>query len=99
MEGSLSEVGTPPYHHLDTLHVLVASYTHTHTKTSSLGHTRFLIVTISDLIPMDHGEKWYVLINSSLETLYGGTRPERENPSGTQLSSSPAMMASTAFHL
>ena len=35
LEGSLSEVVTPPPHNLDTLHVPVAGYTHTHKNPSN----------------------------------------------------------------
>ena len=56
---------------------------------SRLGHPRFGTVTRSYLIPMDHGEKWSVLINYSLDMGYGGPRLEREHSSGAQLSYSP----------
>ena len=36
MEGSLSEVGNPPPHNLDTLHGTVSGYTHTHLLSNSI---------------------------------------------------------------
>ena len=44
------------------------------------------ILIILDLIPMDHGEKWSLVINYSLGKVCGGPVLKRYHPSGAQLS-------------